>query len=147
MTKVQESIKVDAPVEQCYQRFTQFNRFPDFMEHIQSVKPVDDLGVWHWKADGPFSDVEWDAKWATDDTNRRITWHTVDDSDLDMSGSVGFADLGNNQTQITSIMEINPPAGKLGELAAKLFSDPEKMVKEDLKNFKRVVERQPALAR
>jgi uncharacterized membrane protein len=33
-----------------------------------------------------------------------------------------------------------PPAGKLGELVAKIFSDPAAQLEEDLKNFKAYAE-------
>ena len=33
-----------------------------------------------------------------------------------------------------------PPAGKLGETVAKIFSDPEEQLEEDLHNFKTYIE-------
>jgi uncharacterized membrane protein len=107
--------------------------------------------MYHWKAKSIMGmDLAWDAKWQADETNRRISWETAnEDSDnttdgLEMSGQVGFADLGDHKTQVSVLFNFNPPAGPIGEAFAKIFKDPDNMVDTDLKNFKHFVERQPA---
>jgi uncharacterized membrane protein len=71
--------------------------------------------------------------------NQRIAWRSVD-GDLKTSGQVTFNNLGNNSTEITVIMHYEPPAGALGQAVANLFSDPEKRLDEDLRNFKAYAE-------
>lgn len=56
------------------------------------------------------------------------------------SGEVVFTDLPDDQTQIAVTMNYTVPAGKLGEAIAQLFSDPEKRLDEDLRNFKLYIE-------
>ncbi len=147
-----QSITVNVPVEQAYEQYSRFERFPEFMDNVKEVRPV--LGqqdVYHWETKGPLGDIEYDAKITADQTNRRIAWETVNKEkegheDFDMCGQIGFADLGKGQTQITSTLTIDPPAGGLGELVADVFSNPESMMEEDLKNFKKLVEsRTPAV--
>lgn len=59
------------------------------------------------------------------------------------SGQVTFTDLGNGETQITVLMQYIPPGGAAGDIAGKLFSNPEKRLEEDLQNFKSYLEEMP----
>jgi uncharacterized membrane protein len=45
-------------------------------------------------------------------------------------------------TRVTSTLQYEPPAGALGEIVAQVFSNPEAMVKQDLENFKKLIESQ-----
>lgn len=141
MKRVTKSVEVNAPVYQCYDMWTRFTEFPQFMHNVQSVTKTSEPGVWHWKVNGPMGQsVEYDARWDLDEPNRRISWHTVGDENLDMRGDVGFADLGSNRTQVTVNFYLSPPGGPLGNAVAAVFSDPGRMVQEDLENFRQRVE-------
>ena len=59
------------------------------------------------------------------------------------SGEVIFTPLADFQTEITVTLKYDPPAGALGEAVAKIFSNPEARLEEDLKNFKNYVEGRP----
>ena len=88
--------------------------------------------------------VEWVAETTRMEPNRRIGWNTKDNaSTVTTSGEVIFTELGNYQTEITVTLKYNPPAGALGEAVAKIFSNPEARLEEDLKNFKNYVEGRP----
>ncbi len=140
MGHFQESIEINAPISSCFQEWSKFEQFPRFMKHVQSVTPqVNDL--WHWIVDGPLgSKVEWDAKMDARDLNRAISWHTVSGQSVDTQGSILFQELSPNQTRITSSITYEPPAGVAGEIVAKIFSNPQQMVKDDLNNFKQLLE-------
>ncbi|WP_029214524.1 SRPBCC family protein [Kallotenue papyrolyticum] len=142
MPIAEKTIIVSAPVEQVYRFWTQFERFPEFMENITSVTKTGERTS-HWVAKGPLgSSVEWDAETTLLEENRRIAWNSRDSGDITTSGQVTFTELGTNQTQITVTLKYEPPAGKAGELVAKIFSDPQRQLEEDLERFKAVVNQQ-----
>jgi len=43
-------------------------------------------------------------------------------------------------TKVTSALVYEAPMGAMGEMVAKIFSNPGAMVKEDLQNFKEILE-------
>ena len=53
-----------------------------------------------------------------------------------------FTALDTNQTEIHVILKYEPPAGAVGSAVAKLFSDPQKQLTQDLERFKTIVNQQ-----
>ncbi|HEX5571386.1 MAG TPA: SRPBCC family protein, partial [Ktedonobacterales bacterium] len=47
---IEDSVLVEAPIEEVYQQWSDLNHFPDFMRNIISVTPVGDIGDerYHW---------------------------------------------------------------------------------------------------
>lgn len=141
-----QSINVHVPVEEAYKHWCKIEDFPHFMENVKEVRPVaGQPNIYHWKTSGPLGDIKYDAEVTVDETNRRIAWQTVNQEksehdDLTMAGQIGFAKLSDNETKITSTLTIDVPAGGLGEMVASIFSNPEDMMQEDLKNFKKLAE-------
>lgn len=140
MDRFQSSIEVDAPANICYQKWHRFEEFPHFMNNVQQVRQVEG-NRWHWVVKGPIGNyVEWDAVIDGDEANRVISWHSVQDSEVAVQGAVRFDEIAHNKTQVTCTIQYEPPAKALGEIVAHIFSNPEKMVQEDLTNFKHLVE-------
>jgi len=42
MSKVEETIELEVPVQTAYSQWTQFEEFPRFMEHVEEVQQLDD---------------------------------------------------------------------------------------------------------
>ncbi len=142
MPMAEKTIIVSAPVAEVYQFWTQFERFPEFMDNIKSVTKTGDRTS-HWVAKGPLgTSVEWDAETTMLEENKRIAWNSRDNGDITTSGQVVFTELGNNQTQITVTLKYEPPAGALGDAVAKIFSNPDKQLEEDLERFKTMINQQ-----
>ncbi len=138
--QVTKSIIVKADVHTVYSIWANFEQFPYFMHYIKTVTKTGERTS-HWVMDGPLGQtVEWDADTTTLETNKRIAWNSRDGGDIITSGQVTFTPLEHEQTEITVTLQYVPPAGKLGELAAKLFSNPEQQLDEDLRHFKGFVE-------
>lgn len=140
MAKVIESVVVNASAQNCFEEWMKFEQFPAFMDYVKSVTHLSNR-VWHWVVSGPLgSNLEWDAMMEGKLADRLITWHTTQDSNLDIEGAVTFKPLSDNSTQITSQIEYDPPGGILGEAFANIFSNPSHMVQNDLNNFKKRIE-------
>ena len=59
---VVKSIVVDRPVDECYSFWLDFEKFPHFMEHVDSVTVTGERTS-HWVACAPFGQtIEWDAE-------------------------------------------------------------------------------------
>lgn len=140
MERFQSSIEVDAPSSVCYQKWHRFDEFPHFMKNVAQVSLVSGK-LWHWVVNGPLgTTVEWDALIDGDETNRVISWHSVPGSEVKIEGAVRFDESAPDRTMVSCTIQYDPPAHKLGEAVANLFSNPHKMVEEDLQNFKHLVE-------
>jgi uncharacterized membrane protein len=146
MPKVTKEIKVDAPVSTVYQAWHNFENFPLFMDNIEDVRVVGH-GRSHWKAKGPLGkDAEWDAEITLDEPERAIGWRSIEgNSEVATAGRVNFQPV-NGATTVRVVLEYQAPAGAVGNAVAKIFSDPERQVEEDLRRFKETIERGDDLA-
>ncbi len=129
------SLIVEGTPEELYRLWSDFESFPRFMTHVKSVTRVSE-GVTHWVAEGALGkDAEWDAVMTRDDAGQRLAWRSTDDSPVKTSGQVTFAALPHGQTEVTVTLHFVPP-GAMGDVVAKLFTDPEQRLEEDLRGFK-----------
>jgi uncharacterized membrane protein len=139
--EVSEAITVNRSIDDVYSFWRNFQNFPRFMRHIERV---DVNGVRsHWRAIGPAGmRVEWEAELVEDVDGERISWRSIESSDVDHHGSVRFARApGARGTEVDVHLHYNPPAGQLGRgLAWLLGSDPERQIREDLRRFKQIME-------
>jgi uncharacterized membrane protein len=139
--QITKSITVKGDVTRAYEAWRNFENFPYFMDYVQKVEVLDPK-ISHWEIKGPLGKtVEWNAELTRDEPNKRIGWNTKDhEGTVTTSGQVTFNQLPENQTQVTVQMQYTPPGGKLGQLVADVFANPEHRVVEDLNNFKRYIE-------
>jgi len=139
MPKVKKSITVEAPVDLVYRAWRNVENFPHFMDNIEEVRVVT-ATTSHWKAKGPLGTApEWDAEITFDEPERTIGWRSIKGSPTKTAGRVDFSGR-NARTDIEVTIEYEAPAGVLGEAVAKIFSDPERQVDEDLHRFKEIME-------
>jgi uncharacterized membrane protein len=142
MPTAEKTIIVSAPVSEVYQFWTQFDRFNEFMQNIKSVEKTGDR-LSHWVAKGPLgTSVEWDAETTLMEENKRIAWNSRDNGDITTSGQVTFNEMGNNQTEVHVLIKYDPPAGVIGDIVAKIFSNPQSELEEDLERFKTIINHQ-----
>jgi uncharacterized membrane protein len=140
--RVEKSVTVNAPPEELYGFWRNFENLPRFMSHLQSVRVLDDKRS-HWVAKGPVgTDAEWDAEIINEIPNELIGWRSIDGSNVRNAGSVHFTrSTGNRGTEVKVVLRYDPPAGLIGAAIAKIFgTDPAHEVEEDLRTFKRLVE-------
>jgi uncharacterized membrane protein len=140
--KVEHGVTVNAPVEEVYRRWRDFERLPDFMSHLREVKVHPD-GKSTWTAKGPAGlTVQWDAEVVTDTPNQVIAWRSLPGSDVDTAGSVHFRMApGGRGTEVRVSLKFDPPGGKFGSFVARLFGEnPRQQVRDDLARFKQLVE-------
>ena len=132
---------MQAPLQDVYNYWSDFENFPRFMENIEEVR-MTGQDTSHWKVKGPLGvSVEFDAKTTEMNPERGVGWNTVDGQVM-TSGEVTFQEVQPDRTRVELTMNYaDPPAGKVGEAVANILSDPEKSTRQDLENFARIVER------
>jgi uncharacterized membrane protein len=140
--QVERVTTVSRPIEDVYQFWKNFENFPRFMRHPESVQVTGDRRS-HWCATGPAGmRVEWDAETIRDDENEWIAWRSLEGSDVQNSGSVRFTPApGARGTEVRVQLQYSPPGGALGRGVAWLFGEePDQQVHEDLHRFKQLME-------
>jgi uncharacterized membrane protein len=136
MPTVESDITVDAPIERVYQAWTNYESFPTFMENVKEVRRTGpDMTRWVVEAAG--QKVEWDAK-TTEEDRRRVAWRAH--GETGQSGEVRFERVGDNKTKLNVKIDYSLASGTK-EAVAKLFQIDDHVLKEDLKNFKEIIEK------
>jgi len=138
---VQESVEVQAPVEDVFRYWSNFENFPSFMSNVDEVR-MTGQDTSHWKVKGPLGkSVQFDAKTTEMDPGRGIGWNTIE-GDVMTSGEARFEEVAPGRTRIEVTMNYSdPPGGAVGEAVANVLSSPERNLREDLQNFAKIVER------
>jgi uncharacterized membrane protein len=140
--QVRQQITVRRSPQEIYAFWRNFENLHRFMAHLDSVRVIDDRRS-HWTARAPAGrTVEWDAEIVEDRPGELIAWRALPESDVPNEGTVRFVPApGDQGTEIHVELRYEPPGGKLGALAAKLFGEePNQQVKGDLRRFKQVIE-------
>jgi uncharacterized membrane protein len=137
--QVTKSIIVNGNVDELYETWADFSNYPQFMEHITSVRQ-NGLDTNHWVMEGPLNTkLEWTTKTTRMEPEKRIAWKTID-GDLKTSGQVTFNELPKGQVEVTVISQVIPPDNLLEKAALALFQDEDGQLEKDLRSFKAMVE-------
>jgi uncharacterized membrane protein len=137
---VQKVINVDAPVEQVFAFWTDYQNFPRFMHNVREVRVHEDRS--HWVVAGPAGvPVQWNAELVEVEPNARLRWRSTGDSAVKHDGCVRFEPNRNGGTRITVRLSYVPPAGAFGHAVASIFgADPKTEMDADLLRMKTIIE-------
>jgi uncharacterized membrane protein len=135
------TVTVNADPQRLYQFWRSLDNLPKFMTHLNEVRVIDDTRS-HWIAKGPVgTHVEWDAEIINDEPPHTIAWRTLENAEVEHTGSVRFIPVGKRGTQVKVRMEYLPPAGRFTNTFLKLIGqDPRTQIKDDLYRFKQLIE-------
>jgi uncharacterized membrane protein len=139
--RVEQTVRIARPAEELYRFWRQLENLPRFMDHLESVRVLDERHS-HWVARGPAgSRVEWDAEIHNEIPGQLLAWRSLPASEVDHAGSVHFEPDIGDFTLVRVILRYDPPAGRLGAGVARLFGeDADTQVADDLRRFKQVME-------
>ena len=137
---IQKTLYIDAPVEQVYAFWSNYENFPLFMSH---VREVEDLGGGRsrWSVSGPGGvPIEWTAILTQQAPDQVIAWRSESGSMLENAGIIRFISSGSG-TRVNLRFCYLPPAGGAGHAVAELLgSDPRAKLNEDLGRMKALLE-------
>jgi len=120
----------------------EFTRPPEWMEQIKSATKIDDRRA-RWTRSHPGTgSLEWTAEIAEDTPNQLLAWRTVPGGDYELSGRVGFRELGSSRgAEVVFSLMYKLHAGLLHSAAAMIIGeDPERQMRENLRRFKMLTE-------
>ncbi len=135
MSKVQETIELDVPVQTAYNQWTQFEEFPQFMEHVDEVRQLDEKSL-RWKVTIAGETEEFDAEITEQSPDTRIAWKST--SGRPNGGAVDFHPLPGDRSQIVVSMDAEPQG--LKEHAADALGVASRQVRGDMERFKELIE-------
>ena len=135
MSTTEKSIEIDLPVSTVYNQWTQFEKFPEFMEGVESVTQLDDKRL-RWVAEIAGTREEWESEIVDQQPDQRIAWRAVTGTTND--GVVSFESLGANSTRVTLELDVEPEG--LKEKVGEKLGFVSKQVEGDLKRFKEFIE-------
>ena len=139
--RVEKAVTINAPPEQVYAFWRNFENLPRFMHNLESVTVRDDTHS-QWVAKGPAgTKASWEAEIINEIPNELIGWRSIEGSKVDNAGSVHFKRDGDRGTEVKVVLRYDPPAGVLGATVSKLLGeDPARNVQEDLRRLKILLE-------
>jgi uncharacterized membrane protein len=140
--RVERVTTINRPVHEVYQFWRQFENFPRFMHHLESVEKLDGRrSRWRAKAPGGMT-VSWEAEIVEDREDETIAWRSLPGSTIENSGSVHFSPApGARGTEVRVQLQYSPPAGTLGRNIAWMFGrEPGSQIHDDLRRFKQILE-------
>jgi len=132
---IEKSIKVDVPVRQAYNQWTQFEEFPKFMDAVQEVRQITDTLV-HWTVEIAGVTREFDTEITEQTPDQRIAWKTIDGPHH--AGVVTFHRLDDDTTRVTLQMDYDPHGflETVGDKAGFVS----RQIQGDMENFKTLIE-------
>jgi uncharacterized membrane protein len=139
---VHEAITINRPLAEVYRFWRNFENFPTFMSHLESVETTRE-GRSRWRAKGPAGfRLQWEADIVGERENEWIAWRSVEGSSVHHSGSVRFEHApGARGTEVHAQLQYQPKGGPVGQTIARLLgSDPERQIRDDLRRFKQLLE-------
>lgn len=135
MESVEKSIEVEVPIQEVYNQWTSFERFPKFMEGVEEVRQVDDRHL-HWVAEIDGKKKEWDAEIYENIPERRIAWRST--AGMRNAGQVELLRKDDQHTRVTLKVDYEP------EISSEHSDDALEMVTHrvegDLERFKDLVQ-------
>jgi uncharacterized membrane protein len=139
MATVEKMIDVDTPVSVCYDQWTQFESFPQFMEGVREVRQLDDTRL-HWHAEIGGRDEQWEAKITEQVPDQVIAWQST--TGFQNDGMVRFEPLGPDRCRIYLRLDYDPQG--IVETVGDKLGFTGMRVQGDLERFKGFVERRGA---
>lgn len=137
--EVRQNIEVKASPEEAYNIWSRFDEFPRFMANVIEVRKTGERTT-HWIVEGPLGQsIEWDARITANEPGEFIAWRSTT-ADIDNSGQVHFEPTARG-TRVLVVMTFGQPTGPIGAVVSKIIgSDPDDIVREDLRRFKQLIE-------
>lgn len=141
-----KSITIMKDRSEVYTYWRNLENLPNIMSHIDTVQKINDK-QYHWEAIFNDQRFTWNAMITEEAPDQRISWQSMESADIDNSGTVEFFDAPNQGTEVVVTINYIPAETEYGKIIAS-FLNPvfKRVVKKDLKEFKRKVESGEILA-
>ena len=138
--ELKKTIHVNAPVDQVFELWSNFEGFPRFMNNVMEVTDLGQ-GRSRWVVKGPAGTrVQWTAEVTRVEPGKLLSWQSEPGAVVENNGTVRFERVGEG-TRVEVLLCYAPPGGTVGRgVAFFLGEDPKAQMDEDLARFKALLE-------
>jgi uncharacterized membrane protein len=139
---MQAAFTINKPVAEVYRYWRDVENLPKFLRHLDSVRKLDDRRS-EWKLRGPMgTSFTWQSQIVDEAENRYIIWRSMPDSIVESSSSVEFREApGFRGTELIVAMHYTKIGNYIGKTVAEaLGAAPERLLREELRHFKQLLE-------
>ena len=140
---IRTGLIVNKPKDEVYAFWRKLENLPLFMRHLATVTEIDSKHS-HWEAviPGNVARVKWNAEIVKEEPGYLIGWQSIPNSMINNAGKVTFSEaMGGEATELEVVISYHPPAGEIGASVAKALNAVfEKMIRQDIMNFKEYIE-------
>jgi uncharacterized membrane protein YeaQ/YmgE (transglycosylase-associated protein family) len=105
VSTVMEAVGVDVPIRTAYDRWTQFETLPEFMDGLKSVRQLDDTTL-EWVADVAGREKRWEARITEQRPDDRIAWRSIEGAHN--AGVVTFRRIDDGTSRVTLQFDVDP---------------------------------------
>ena len=137
-----KTLLINRPRQELFAVWTDFKRFPEFMENVNQVT-VEDGGRSIWEIAGPGGTTVTLVNRVTRTiAGEELSWQSEEDSEIANSGKVTFRDApAGRGTYVSLVLSSDPPGGTVARGIAKLLQrEPAIQARRDLRRFKQLME-------
>ncbi len=137
--ELRTSFILEQPRKEVYSRWRKLENLPEYLPHLQAVTPLEGKRS-QWKATlpGGIGTFQWVAEIVEDRKNEKISWQSVEGSDIGNTGEVFFVNAPDGKgTEVQVTIQYIPPAGPLGKkVATRLTHTFENYLQKELEGFR-----------
>ena len=135
---LEKTIFIEAPIEQVFDTWADYENFPRFMSHVKRVQPLDGERA-HWTVRGPAGiGVEFDSV-AQMQRPTELAWQSEPNA-VQNSGRVTLVPESSG-TRVTVRLQHRPPVGAMGQAVSSLLgANPKEAFEHDLDRMKEFIE-------
>jgi len=139
--KVRKSITINRAKGEVYKIWRDLEKLPVYLKHIKRVEKIDDK-TYRWTVDFSGHEFTWTAMITEDIPNKRISWKSVEPTEVDNHGSVEFNEIpGSDTTRFDFHMVYRPANTEMGGIIAGVLTPVFKQkVRDDLRKFRDLME-------
>ncbi len=99
--RVHESVEVQAPLQDVFSYWSNFENFPKIMRNVEEVR-MTGQDTSHWKVKGPLgTSVDFTARTTEMDPSRGIGWNSTE-GDVQASGEVRFEEVATGAVRVST---------------------------------------------
>lgn len=145
---LRKTLTIHAPVEDVFRVLTDFESYPRFLRHVESVQRLDE-NRWHVVLAGILGrKVEFDGVVLQTVPNELISWTSAENAQVELTGSARFERMGPNETRVTIRTSYRPATALLRhEIAAVFHAGAKHELDEDMLRLQSLIEQGKATGR
>lgn len=136
------SVVIDRAASDVYEFWRDFSNLPQVMGFLERVEPREG-NISHWVARVPAGPLlEWDSEVIEDVPDYRLSWRSLEGSEINTWGTVIFEPRADGKgTEVSVTLNFNPPGNSAGNAVAHFLKGLESSVlSNNMRNLKTFME-------